>query len=359
MTGYILRRIALMVPTLFGILLIAFTIVQFAPGGPVERMVAKLRGDDMNATSRIGGDAGGGDFGDDSSYRGSQGVPPEIIEQLEKRFGFDKPVHERFGLMIWNFVRFDFGESYFKHERVIDVVLKALPVSLGLALWTKLLVYLVSVPLGIAKAVREGSRFDVLSSSVIIVGYAIPNFLLAVLLVVLFAGGSFLDLFPFRGLASPNADEMNWFQRGLDYLWHMTLPILSLVVSGFATITFLTKNSFLDEIRKQYVITARAKGLNERRVLYGHVFRNAMLIVLSSFPAAFLAIFFTGSILIETVFSLNGMGLLGFESLINRDYPVVFALIYMFALIGLVVHLMTDLLYTWIDPRIDFESREV
>lgn len=359
MTGYILRRIALMVPTLFGILLIAFAIVQFAPGGPVERMVAKLRGDDTAATSRIGGDAGGSELGDETAYRGSQGVPPEIIEQLEKRFGFDKPVHERFALMIWNFVRFDFGESYFKHERVIDVVMRALPVSLGLALWTKLLVYLVSVPLGIAKAVREGSRFDILSSSIIILGYAIPNFLLAVLLVVLFAGGSFLDLFPFRGLTSPGWEEMNWIERVFDYIWHMTLPVLSLVVSGFASITFLTKNSFLDEIRKQYVITARAKGLNERRVLYGHVFRNAMLIVLSSFPAAFLAIFFTGSILIETVFSLNGMGLLGFESLINRDYPIVFALIYMFALIGLVVHLLTDLMYTWIDPRIDFESREV
>ncbi|MFP3943977.1 MAG: microcin C ABC transporter permease YejB [Alphaproteobacteria bacterium] len=358
MTGYILRRIALMVPTLFGILAIAFIIVQFAPGGPMETMVAKLRGDDVAGTSRIGGEAGG-QLGDESLSRGSQGVPPQIIEELKERFGFDKPWYERFGIMVWNFVRFDFGESYFKHERVIDSIGDAAKVSLSLALWTKLLVYLIAIPLGIAKAVREGSRFDLASSGVIILGYAIPNFLFAVLLLVLFAGGSFWSIFPFKGIVSSGWAELPWYQQILDYLWHMVLPVLSLAVSGFATVTFLTKNSFLDEIRKQYVITARAKGLNERKVLYGHVFRNAMLIVIASFPASFLLLFFTGSILIEHIFSLDGMGLLGFNALINRDYPTVFALIYMFSLIGIVVHLLTDLLYTWIDPRIDFESREV
>lgn len=358
MTGYILRRIALMVPTLLGILLIAFTIVQFAPGGPMERMISLLRGDDTSATSRIGGDAGGS-LGDETLSRGSQGVPPEIIEKLNKRFGFDRPVHERFGKMLWDFVRFDFGESYFRHEPVIDSILRALPVSLSLALWTKLLVYLISVPLGIRKAVREGSRFDVVSSGVIIVGYAIPNFLFAVLLMVLFAGGSFWNVFPFQGIVSGNWADLPWYRQVLDYLWHIVLPVAALAISGFATVTFLTKNSFLDEIRKQYVITARAKGLNERKVLYGHVFRNAMLIVIASFPASFLLLFFTGSILIETIFGLDGMGRLGFKALIDRDYPIVFALIYMFSLIGIVVHLITDLLYTWIDPRIDFESREV
>lgn len=359
MTGYILRRLALMVPTLFGILLITFTIVQFAPGGPMERMIALLRGDDISATARIGGGEGGGGLGEESLSRGSQGVPPAVIEELKQRFGFDKPPVERFFSMVWDFVRFDFGESYFRHEPVIDSILRAAKVSVSLALWTKFLVYLIAIPLGIRKAVREGSRFDVVSSGVIIVGYAIPNFLFAVLLMVLFAGGSFWSLFPFQGIVSENWAELPWYRQVLDYLWHMVLPVAALAVSGFATITFLTKNSFLDEIRKQYVITARAKGLNERRVLYGHVFRNAMLIVLASFPSSFLALFFTGSILIETVFGLDGMGYLGFKSIIDRDYSVVFALIYMFSLIGLVVHLLTDLFYTWVDPRIDFESREV
>ena len=294
-----------------------------------------------------------------SRYRGAQGLDPEFIEKLEKQFGFDRPPHERFALMLWNYIRFDFGESYFRDISVIDLVLEKMPVSISLGLWMTLISYGISIPLGIGKAVRDGTRFDVWTSAVIIIGYAIPGFLFAVLLIVLFAGGTFLDWFPLRGLTSDNWAELSWHERIIDYFWHLTLPLISMALAAFATTTLLTKNSFLDEIRKQYVMTARAKGLTENQVLYGHVFRNAMLIIIAGFPGAFIGAFFAGSLLIETIFSLDGLGLLGFESIVNRDYPVVFATLYIFSLLGLVVNLISDLTYTWIDPRIDFETREV
>ncbi len=371
MTAYILRRLLLIIPTIFGIMLVSFTVVQFAPGGPVERVIAQLTGTDVAATARIGG-TGSGDFGTNaaaraqgadaaitSKYRGARGLDPEFIKSLEKQFGFDKPAHERFFLMLWNYLRFDFGESYFRNVSVIDLIIEKMPVSISLGLWMTLLSYAISIPLGIRKAVKDGSRFDVWSSTVIVVGYAIPGFLFAVLLIVLFAGGTFLDWFPLRGLTSENWSELPWYWKILDYFWHLTLPIFAMSLSAFATMTFLTKNSFLDEIKKQYVMTARAKGLNERQVLYGHVFRNAMLIIIAGFPGAFLSAFFAGSLLIETIFSLDGLGLLSFESVINRDYPVVFANLYIFALLGLIINLVSDLSYTWVDPRIDFETREV
>lgn len=360
MGAYILRRLLLMVPTLFGILAISFVVIQFAPGGPVEQVIAQLQG---TAGDRLGG--GGSDFqaqgtgAEASGYRGAQGLDPAFIAQLERQFGFDKPPLERFGIMVWNFLRFDFGESYFRSISVIDLIIEKLPVSISLGLWITLLSYGISIPLGIRKALKEGSSFDTWTSAVIIVAYAIPGFLFAILLIVLFAGGSFLDWFPLRGLTSDNWAQLSWPERILDYLWHLTLPLLALALSAFATTTLLTKNSFLDEIRKQYVTTARAKGLTERRVLYGHVFRNAMLIIVAGFPGAFIGAFFTGSLLIETIFSLDGLGLLGFESIYRRDYPVVFATLYIFSLIGLVTTLISDLTYTWIDPRIDFEKREV
>lgn len=359
MGAYILRRLLLMVPTLFGILAISFVLIQFAPGGPVEQVIAQLQG---TAGDRLGGgasdfQAGGGT--ESSGYRGAQGLDPAFIAQLERQFGFDKPPLERFGLMVWNFLRFDFGESYFRSISVIDLIAEKLPVSISLGLWITLLSYGISIPLGIRKALKEGSAFDTWTSAVIIVAYAIPGFLFAILLIVLFAGGSFLDWFPLRGLTSDNWASLSWPERIVDYLWHLTLPLTALALSAFATTTLLTKNSFLDEIRKQYVTTARAKGLSERRVLYGHVFRNAMLIIVAGFPGAFIGAFFTGSLLIETIFSLDGLGLLGFESIYRRDYPVVFATLYIFSLIGLVTTLLSDLTYTWIDPRIDFEKREV
>ena len=369
MTAYIIRRLLFILPTMLGIMLVAFVVVQFAPGGPVEQVIAKLSGSDTGATSRISG--GGGDFGNrgaqggssvdasNSKYRGAQGLDPEFIKKLEVQFGFDKPAPERFALMLWNYARFDFGKSYFRDVSVLQLIKEKLPVSMSLGLTMTLLTYLISIPLGIKKAVEDGSPFDTWTSSLIIVGYAIPGFLFAILLIILFAGGSFFDIVPLRGLFSENWAQLNWFQKIADFAWHMTLPVLAMGLSAFATMTLLTKNSFLEEIRKQYVLTARAKGCTSRQVLYGHVFRNAMLIVIAGFPSAFVHAFFTGSLLIETIFSLDGLGLLGFESVLNRDYPVVFATLYIFSLIGVVVNLISDLTYTWIDPRIDFESREV
>jgi microcin C transport system permease protein len=371
MSAYIIRRLLFMIPTMFGIMLVAFVVVQFAPGGPVEQVIAKLTGSDTGATARISGSPGG-DFGSrgmvqggsqvdavTSKYRGAQGLDPEFIKKLEKQFGFDKPAYERFFIMLWSYVRFDFGKSYFRDVSVMQLVREKLPVSMSLGIWMTLLTYLISIPLGIRKAIDDGSHFDMWTSSVIVVGYAIPGFLFAILLIILFAGGSFLDWFPLRGLVSENWHQMPWWRQILDYFWHITLPIISMAISAFATMTLLTKNSFLDEIRKQYVLTARAKGCTRRQVLYGHVFRNAMLIVVAGFPGAFVSAFFTGALLIETIFSLAGLGLLGFESVLNRDYPVVFATLYIFSLIGVVVNLISDLTYTWIDPRIDFETREV
>ncbi|KFB11348.1 microcin C ABC transporter permease YejB [Nitratireductor basaltis] len=368
MGAYILRRLLLMIPTLIGIMTISFIVVQFAPGGPVEQVIAQVTGQAGGADSRISG--GGSDFGagqefeasgggGSSKYRGAQGLDPEFIASLEKQFGFDKPAHERFFMMLWNYARFDFGESYFRDISVVDLILEKMPVSISLGLWITLISYLISIPLGIRKAVKDGSAFDVWTSGIVIVAYAIPGFLFAILLMVLFAGGSFFDWFPLRGLTSENWESLSWPARILDYFWHLALPLTAMVLSAFATTTLLTKNSFLDEIRKQYVITARAKGLSESQVLYGHVFRNAMLIIIAGFPGAFISAFFTGSLLIESIFSLDGLGLLGFRSVIDRDYPVVFANLYIFSLIGLVVSLISDLTYTLIDPRIDFDRRDV
>ena len=370
MLAYIARRLLLIIPTLFGIMVINFLIVQLAPGGPVEQMIAQLQGEAVDATARIGG-GGEGDLQGQtgarsqaasavtSRYRGAQGLDPEIILQIEKMFGFDKPLHERFLLMIGNYIKFDFGESYFRDRKVVDLVLDKMPVSISLGIWTTLLVYLISIPLGIKKAVHDGSRFDIWTSGVVIVGYAIPGFLFAILLIVIFAGGSYLDWFPLRGLVSENWSELSWPARILDYFWHIALPIFAMVIGGFATLTMLTKNSFLDQINQQYVITARAKGLAEQRVLYGHVFRNAMLIVIAGFPSAFIGVLFTGALLIEVIFSLDGLGLLGFEAALNRDYPILFGTLYFFTLLGLLMNLIGDLTYTIIDPRIDFATREV
>ncbi len=372
MAAYILRRLLLIIPTLFGILVINFAIVQVAPGGPVEQMIAQITGTDAGATARLGGGTGGDmgsavrqtdvagqGAGGDVKYRGAQGLDPALIARIEKQFGFDKPAHERFVIMVRDYATFDFGTSFFKGRPVVDLILEKLPVSITLGLWTTLIVYLVSIPLGIRKAVRDGTRFDTWTSAAIIVGYAIPGFLFAVLLIVLFAGGSYWDVFPLRGLTSDNWDELSWLGKAADYLWHITLPVIAMTIGGFASLTMLTKNSFLDEINKQYVMTARAKGLTERRVLYGHVFRNAMLIVIAGFPGAFVAILFANSLLIEYIFSLDGLGLLSFEALIQRDYPIMFGALYVFTLIGLVMKLVGDLTYVWVDPRIDFETREV
>jgi microcin C transport system permease protein len=373
MGAYLLKRILLMIPTLIGIMLISFTIIQFAPGGPVERVIAQLTGTDVSATARIGGGGGdgmqgtgaagqqsaGGSDGGSSRYRGGQGLDPEFIKQLEKQFGFDKPAHERFLLMMKNYLMFDFGKSYFRDVSVLELIKEKLPVSISLGLWMTLLTYLISIPLGIRKAVRDGERFDTWTSGLLVVGYAIPGFLIAVLLLILFAGGSFVQWFPSRGLTSDGFWELSTFGKIVDYFWHLTLPLIALGLGAFTTMAFLTKNSFLDEIRKQYVMTARAKGLNERQVLYGHVFRNAMLLIIAGFPGAFISAFFSGALLIETIFSLDGLGLLSFESIINRDYPVVFATLFIFSLVGLVVNLVSDFVYTLVDPRIDFESREV
>jgi len=386
MAAYLIKRLLLIIPTMIGVLTITFLLTQFAPGGPVERTLARIYGHDVSATSRIGG--GGGDWiadaqrglqpgqGADSAgsrYRGAQGLDQRFIKQLEQQFGFDRPWYERYFKLLYDFARFDLGKSYFRDVTVIELIKEKLPVSISLGLWMMLLTYAVAIPLGIRKAVRDGEPFDTWTSGVLVLGYAIPGFLFAVLLIILFAGASFFQWFPTRGLHS---DEWTRFLKpyGLidgavacairpaclvDYFWHLTLPLTAMAVGAFTTMAFLTKNSFLDEIRKQYVITARAKGLSETRVLYGHVFRNAMLIVISGIPSAFVTAFFTGSLLIEQIFTLDGLGLLGFESLINRDYPVVFATVYIYGLMGMLLHLLSDFIYTLVDPRIDFETREV
>lgn len=365
MFNYILKRLALIIPTLLGIMLVSFVIIQFVPGGPVERMIAELQGHGSSATSRFTG-GGGGDSGITSQasvtggqggYRGAQGLDPDFVKELEAMYGFDKPAHERFFKMVGDYARFDLGDSYYRDISVIDLVLEKMPVSISLGLWSTLIIYLISIPLGIKKAVRDGQSFDIWTSAVVFVGYAIPAFMFAILLIILFAGGRYFDIFPLRGLTSDGWDSFPVWKQILDYAWHMILPITAMVIGGFASLTMLTKNSFLDEIGKQYVLTARAKGLSEKQVLYGHVFRNAMLIVVAGFPAAFLHIFFTGSLLIEVIFSLDGLGLLGYESIINRDYPVVLGTLYIYALIGLVMTLIRDVVYVIVDPRISFEAQ--
>jgi len=365
MSAYIVRRLLLMIPTLFGIMLINFAIVQIAPGGPVEQMLARMQGLDSGATSRIGGSSQAEvrnvsvSGGQSSKYRGAQGLDPELIKKIETLYGFDKPAHERFWIMVKNYARFDFGDSFFRDAKVTDLIIEKMPVSISLGLWTTLLVYLISIPLGIRKAIKHGSSFDVWTSYAIIIGYAIPGFLLAIFLIVFFAGGSYFDWFPLRGLTSSNWDELSIFGKVTDYFWHLVLPVTAMVIGSFATLTMLTKNSFLDEINKQYVVTARAKGLEEKQVLYKHVFRNAMLIIIAGFPSALLGIFFTSSLLIEVIFSLDGLGLLSFEAVLNRDYPVFFGTLFIFTLLGLVIKLVSDLTYSLVDPRIDFESRDV
>ena len=365
MTAYIIRRLLLVIPTLIGIMTVNFVIIQIAPGGPVEQMIAKLQGEAVSATERLSG--GGEDVKGQkkaisektSKYRGAQGLAPELVAEIELMYGFDKPIHVRFFKMMRDYATFNFGDSFFRDQKVVDLVLDKMPVSISLGIWSTLVIYLVSIPLGIRKALKHGSRFDVWSSTIVILGNAIPTFLFAILLIVLFSGGSYFSWFPLRGLLSDNISTLPWWQQVLDYFWHLVLPITAILIGSFASLTMLTKNSFLDEINKQYVITARAKGITERRVLYRHVFRNAMLIIIAGFPAAFIGMFFTGSLLIEIIFSLDGLGLLGFESTIQRDYPVMFGTLFIFTLLGLIVGIISDLMYTVIDPRIDFETREV
>jgi microcin C transport system permease protein len=373
MANYILRRLFLMIPTLFGIMLINFFIIQLAPGGPVEQMIARAKGQGVEATARFGSSAQGETLQNhamfdpmavantaaiSSKYRGAQGLDPEFIKELEVQFGFDKPITTRFWLMLKSYAQFDFGYSYFRDTKVIDLIKEKLPVSISLGLWTTLLIYIISIPLGIRKAVSDGSGFDIWTSAVVLIGYAIPSFLFAVFLIVVFAGGRYFSWFPLRGITSDNWANLSFMQQMLDYLWHMALPVFAMVIGGFAGLTMMTKNSFMEEINKQYVVTARAKGLTQNRVLYGHVFRNAMLIVIAGFPSAFIGILFTSSLLIEVIFSLDGLGLLGFEAAMNRDYPVMFGSLYIFTLIGLVLNLVSDLTYVWVDPRIDFNARE-
>ena len=363
MASYFLRRLILIIPTLFGIMLLNFIIIQFAPGGPVENTIARLQGIDVGATERISGgnqdaiDTQNNFISSNNKYVGAQGLDPKIIEEIEKMYGFDKPAHIRFFIMIKNYLTFDFGNSFFQDRKVIDIVLEKLPVSISLGLWTTLLIYLISIPLGIYKAVNDGKKFDIWSSVVVIIGNAIPSFLFAILLIILFAGGRYLDIFPLRGIISDNWDELSNLDKILDYMWHLALPILSLVIGGFASLTMLTKNSFLDQINLQYVLTARSKGNTENKILYGHIFRNAMLIVIAGFPTAFISILFTGALLTEIIFSLDGLGLLGFEAAINRDYPIMFATLYFFTLLGLFMNIIGDLAMTFVDPRIDFDKR--
>jgi len=367
MGAYLIRRVLLIFPTLFGIMLINFAVIQIVPGGPVEQMIAQMTGTAVESTARFSGggegelnssfDASSFDDGD-SKYRGAQGLDPDIIKEIEVMYGMDKPAHERFFKMLKSYIFFDFGESFFRDQKVTSLVLDKMPVSISLGLWTTLLVYLISIPLGIRKAIKDGSRFDIISSSIVTIGYAIPNFLFAVILIVFFAGGRFYDIFPLRGLVSENFEELTLLAQIKDYFWHLTLPLLAMIVSGFAGLTFLTKNSFIDQINQQYVMTAKSKGLSERKVLYGHVFRNAMLIVIAGFPSAFIGILFSSSLFIEVIFSLDGLGLLGYEAALTRDYPVIFATLYFFSLLGLVMGILGDFMYSLIDPRIDFESRE-
>lgn len=356
MASYIVRRLLLMIPTLLGILLLNFIIVQAAPGGPIDQMMARFEG--LNSNASTGLEGGGGDSSGVGDAQRHRGIDEQLRQQLTEEYGFDKPAWERFGLMLKDYATFDLGESLFRGQPVLDLVLDRLPVSISLGLWTTLLVYLISIPLGIRKALRHGSAFDVWSSGAVVVGYAIPGFLFAILLIVVFSGGSYLNWFPLRGLTSSNFSELSWLGKVQDYFWHITLPVLASAIGSFATLTMLTKNSFLDEIHKQYVLTARAKGASDRRVLYGHVFRNAMLIIIAGLPSALIGILFTGSLLIEVIFSLNGLGLLGFEAVMQRDYPLIFGTLYLYTLIGLVLKLISDLTYVWVDPRIDFGTRE-
>jgi microcin C transport system permease protein len=360
MTAYLLRRLLLIVPTLLGILLINFLIIQAAPGGPVERTIARLQGLDGSAASRMGSGSGSEVSSAASStngYRGAQGLPPELVADIEKQYGFDKPPAERFWLMLKNYTQFDFGKSFFRDETVIGLIKEKVPVSLSIGLWSTLIIYLISIPLGIRKALHNGSHFDLWTSSAIIVGYAIPGFLFAILLIILFAGGSYWQWFPMQGLTSENFDTLPFWGKVADYVHHIILPTICLTIGGFATLTILTKNSFLDEIGKQYVMTARAKGLTETQVLYGHVFRNAMLIIIAGLPATLIGVFFSGALLIEVIFNLDGLGLLSFEAVLNRDYPVIFGTLWIFTLVGLLLKILSDVIYTLVDPRIDFESR--
>lgn len=361
MGAYLIRRLLLIIPTLWAIITLNFFIVQIAPGGPVEQALANAQ---FGQTSGLPGSGGAENSRaalnaspGDNQYRGSRGLDPEVVAEITKRYGFDKPLHERYFKLLWDYIRFDFGDSLFRSASVIRMIKESLPVSISLGLWSTLIIYLVSIPLGIKKAVRNGSAFDIWSSTLIIIGYAIPAFLFGIMLIVLFAGGSYLDWFPLRGLTSPQFATLPWYEKVIDYFWHITLPVLATVIGGFATLTMLTKNSFLDEIRKQYVVTARAKGLDENKILYRHVFRNAMLLVIAGFPATFISMFFTGSLLIEVMFSLNGLGLLGYDATIQRDYPVMFGTLYIFTLIGLLLNIVSDITYTLVDPRIDFEGR--
>jgi len=362
MAGYIAKRLLLMIPTLLGIMLVNFVIVQFAPGGPIDQIIEQMvSGGSGGVSTRATGmsaDIGASSLNDSSRNPASRGLDPEILADLEKQFGFDKPVHERFLDMLYNYMTLDFGESYFQDRPVVDLVIERLPISISLGLWSMLLIYTISLPLGVRKAVRDGTRFDIWTSALLFIGYAVPGFLFAILLIILFAGGSYFDWFPLRGIVSNGWGDMSLFDQIIDYFWHLALPITALTIGGFATLTMLTKNSFLEEISKQFVLTARSKGMSERRVMYGHVFRNAMLIVIAGFPAALIGILFTGSMLIEVIFSLEGIGLLGFEAVLTRDYPIMFGTLFVFTLIGLVLQLIGDITYTLIDPRIDFESRD-
>ncbi|MBL4603937.1 MAG: microcin C ABC transporter permease YejB [Emcibacteraceae bacterium] len=357
MIPYIIRRLLLILPTLLGIMLINFVVLQFAPGGPIEQILAELKGTNISVSQRVGGS---GDFsdptGEDMLYRGAENLDPEFIAELEIQFGFDKPPQERFLLMVGNYLTFDFGQSYFRDRKVIDMIADKLPVSITLGFWTTIIIYLISIPLGIRKAIKDGSKFDFWTSSIIFIGYAIPSFVLSIVMIVLFAGDSFWNIFPLRGLVSDDWQNMSWYQQILDYLWHIAVPIFALVSGGFAWLTMLTKNSFIDQLSQHYVLTARAKGLSEKRVIYGHVFRNAMLIVISGMPSALIGILFTGVLMIELIFSLDGLGLMGFEAAVSRDYPVVFATLYISSLIGLSLRLISDIIYTFVDPRIHFGS---